>query len=61
MSEFRLRIELGNEAMQTAEDVAEALRRTAKRLEMIGQQGPILDTNGNLVGGFEFHETDSID
>ena len=54
MSEFRLRIELGNEAMKTVEDVAEALCRVAKHLE--ARDGGIIDVNGNMVGDFEWSQ-----
>jgi hypothetical protein len=60
---FTLTIELGNEAMQTALDVAEALRGTADRLFMYRQglpdkfganeKGHIKDENGNWVGSWE--------
>lgn len=52
---FTLRIELGNDAMQTAQDIAEALRDTAVRIgygAVIGttETGRIHDANGNEVG-----------
>ena len=49
---FTLDIDLGNDAMQTADDVAEALRRVAKRLEADRDlsSGLIRDLNGNTVG-----------
>lgn len=60
---FTLSIELGNDAMQTPGDIAEALRKVAAHLTNPGnwEQGPvettsgsicIMDTNGNGVGQF---------
>ena len=52
---FKLKIELGNDAMQTPEDVAEALEGVASRLKNTGRrEGAIFDTNGNKVGAYEF-------
>lgn len=58
MSEFTLRIKLGNEAMQTSEDVAASLRAVANRLNygIDRQSGEILDYNGNKVGEWGFTE-----
>lgn len=60
---FTLTIELGNDAMQTGADVAEALRRLAHRLEdddAYGELKPtsqrIKDRNGNTVGQFTVTE-----
>ncbi len=57
MAEFTLNIELGNEAMQTGLDIAEALKKVAKKIymcgegdELIGCGGKIMDYNGNSVG-----------
>ena len=49
MNEFTLRIKLGNEAMQTSEDVAASLRAVANRLDYVldRSNGEILDYNGN--------------
>lgn len=56
---FTLEIKLGNEAMQTTDDVAEALRRVASTLikmvyisELNDDAWPISDLNGNKVGSF---------
>lgn len=49
MGEFVLRIRLGNEAMQTTTDVADALRRLADELERDGSKY-VFDLNGNKVG-----------
>ena len=56
MNEFTLRIKLGNDAMQTPEDVAASLRDIANRLDwgMYRRSGEILDYNGNVVGDWEF-------
>jgi hypothetical protein len=52
---FVLTIDLGNDAMQTHEDVAEALERTAGRLRAsTADQASIRDINGNSVGQWIF-------
>lgn len=53
---FSLRIELGNDAMQTPEDIVEALRSVARKLEGGDTEGTIRDLNGNTVGSFEIEE-----
>ena len=50
--EFRVSINLGNEAMQRAEDVAEALEKVAKSIREKAVAGTICDRNGNYVGQF---------
>lgn len=49
-------ITLGNDAMQTGEDVAAALRTVAAKMETAGTgaNGRIRDTNGNTVGGWDW-------
>lgn len=58
---FVLTIELGNDAMQDAGDIASVLRKTAKLIcppggafdePKAGDAGPIHDENGNRVGGW---------
>ena len=58
MNEFTLRIKMGNDAMQTPEDVAASLRDIANRLDwgMYRRSGEILDMNGNKVGEWKFTE-----
>lgn len=62
---FALEITLGNAAMQGPEDIAEALRRVAAKVEAVpqglelGDSRPIMDTNGNLVGSYELEPTDA--
>jgi len=57
---FNLTIRLGNDAMQSPADVGRSLRKLAERFEdidgaaMSGEDGIILDLNGNNVGGWEF-------
>lgn len=53
---FTLRIELGNDAMQTAEDVAAALHNVAYRVEQHGGSVGIRDDNGNNVGYAQFQQ-----
>lgn len=57
---FTVEIELGNDAMQTGEDLAHALRGVAAKIEDCSRPvedwpasvrtGPIRDVNGNTVG-----------
>lgn len=51
---FELKIELGNDAMQSPEDIAWALRGAAYAIEYGGSAGVIHDDNGNSVGEWEF-------
>lgn len=55
-NQFKLKIKLGNDAMQTPEDVAAALRKVASRLEGQTLEGRIRDINGNTVGAFEYDD-----
>lgn len=53
---FTVKIKLGNAAMQTAEDIAEALRRLADKVESAdveSDRGVVMDLNGNQVGSWE--------
>jgi hypothetical protein len=58
---FKMEVELGNEAMQSGLDVAHALVRTAGRIDRAvgrdplasGEQGVVMDANGNTVGSWE--------
>jgi hypothetical protein len=56
---FTLKINLGNDAMQTPEDVAEALRNAAVKVAMqggnfdAGDGAGIRDENGNTVGSWK--------
>ena len=56
MREFTLRIKMGNDAMQTPEDVADRLLAVANRLNygIDRQSGEIIDLNGNKVGEWGF-------
>jgi hypothetical protein len=52
---FTLKIKLGNDAMLTPEDVAEALQRVARTIVMdVDNQGNIRDLNGNTVGEWRY-------
>lgn len=53
MSEFTLRIKMGNEAIRDREDVANALNIVAVGVEYL-DRGSILDMNGNKVGEWGF-------
>jgi molybdopterin synthase catalytic subunit len=55
MDTFTLTIKLGNDAMQTPQDVAEALESAAERLMGALEffHGKLHDENGNTVGTFD--------
>lgn len=62
---FTLTIELGNEAMQTGYDVADALREIADRIyprgltehrNAVSLVGLVRDINGNTVGSWQVTE-----
>jgi len=53
---FVLSIELGNEAANL-ETVPNMLREVAKKIDQGKESGKIVDTNGNVVGEFEFTVT----
>lgn len=58
MDEFTLNIKLGNDAMQTPEDIAEALRKVANALDdgfLSTSNHGILDVNGNTVGEWKLN------
>lgn len=52
MSKFTLTITLGNDAMQSATDVAHALFEAAEKIDARDdmRDGKIFDENGNRVG-----------
>lgn len=63
VSELFVRVELGNDVMQTSKQVADTLRRIAQRLEDTGYMEDeeiqslnrgVMDTNGNSVGEWGF-------
>ena len=56
MRKFVFTVTMGNDAMQTAEDVADAMHRAAYRLEQYGESGTVFDDNGNRVGSYGFEE-----
>ena len=56
MDKFTFEIELGNDAMQTGDDVAEALQSVAGLGTFFAPNtsGSIRDTDGNRVGEWRF-------
>lgn len=50
---FKLEIKMRNATMQTVEDIAQALRDVANKLERGCTSANILDINGNVVGTFK--------
>jgi hypothetical protein len=54
---FKLEIEMGNDAMQDAADIARELRAVADQLEVQqDDDGTIVDLNGNPVGKFSWRQ-----
>jgi hypothetical protein len=53
---FILKIEMGNDAMQTTEDISEALDQVKSELESNIKRSKIFDRNGNTVGKYFFNE-----
>ena len=52
---FKLEISMGDDAMSTENDVAEAILKVARKLMPNGPvQGVIHDVNGNRVGEWKF-------
>ena len=53
---FQLSISLGNDAMLVGQDIADALRGVADRVQNLGQathaSGFVHDVNGNTVGSW---------
>jgi hypothetical protein len=48
---------MGNDAMQSRDDVALALKQLARRTDFDrNDEGKIRDANGNTVGEWGFHE-----
>jgi hypothetical protein len=58
MSNFEMALHLGNVAMASASDVADALRKVALRLENGDTASALLDAHGNTVGGWFLAEDD---
>lgn len=52
MQKFTVEIRLGNDAMQTDADLADALSSVIDRLDRGTTSGSIKDVNGNTVGRF---------
>lgn len=57
---FTLEIELGNDAMQDAWDICEAMRNLPIKSSSIQKRdsGKVFDRNGNSVGKWEFSESE---
>lgn len=56
---FVLRIDLGNDAMESPAHVAEALRELALRIDELppdatARSGRVIDDNGNVVGKWAY-------
>ncbi len=61
---FRLRLDLGNDAMRTPADIARALRETADQIDQssnlygIAHYQNIRDDNGNTIGQYAVKNQD---
>ncbi len=59
MASFKVDLDIGNDAMQTAEDVAGALIRIAAMVKRDGllrnSEQSVRDINGNRVGAFKYN------
>ena len=55
MPQFILKIDLGNDAMKTGDDIAGALEKTGEKIRKTGKMftGKIRDIKGNVVGHYE--------
>jgi len=60
-SEFKLHIDLGDQAMKDAKDVVGALRTIGTRLMNGEQEGIVKDINGNTCGHWSLHLPESED
>lgn len=57
MEMFKLEIEMGNDAMQSSNAIADALTVVAEKLRNGRDGGYIFDYNGNRVGAFDMVES----
>ncbi len=59
MGSFKIELDMGNDAMQSAEDVAGALIRIAAMVKRDGllrnSEQSVRDDNGNCVGTFKYN------
>ena len=56
MDTLEVKITTGNDAMQTDDEIAQALMRVAHRVRDGSIAGKVSDINGNTVGSYEFRE-----
>lgn len=54
--EFKLHIDLGNDAMSSRRDIFVALKNIAIKVIGGANSGVVMDENGNKVGEFEIRE-----
>ena len=54
MDTLEVKITTGNDAMQTDDEIAQALMRVAHRVRDGSIAGKVADINGNTVGSYEF-------
>jgi hypothetical protein len=53
---FELYINLGNDSMQSLDDIAEALKSVQSQLRQGKEAGKIYDSNGNSTGSYIIKE-----
>ena len=56
MDTLEVKITTGDDAMQTDDEIAQALMRVAHRVRGGSIAGKVADINGNTVGSYEFRE-----
>lgn len=54
MEKFKIEIKMGNSAMQTSDDIINALKQVIEKMENGSGGGIIQDENGNNVGTFDW-------
>jgi hypothetical protein len=56
MTTFSLSIKMGNETMQSEDDISKALFQVAQKIKTGFAFGIIMDLNGNKVGEYSINE-----
>jgi hypothetical protein len=56
INKFELYINMGNDGMQSLDDIAEALKSVQSQLRQGKEAGKIYDSNGNSIGSYVVKE-----
>jgi hypothetical protein len=56
INKFELYINMGNDGMQSLDDIAEALKQVQSQLWQGKEAGKIYDSNGNSIGSYVVKE-----